>query len=550
MFFKAFILTFLCFCFVSGGFAQHHVVTGTDVPFPSKAQRIHKYVGKIDDHHIFIRRGKKQSVVSLEVYNRNFDLISHNEIPQVEEGKIYEMLWDVVLVRKKLYAIYTKVQKSGEGFNVTRTVEIAELSREASLGKRKVLTKLPDASAYSYGNYYLTFSADSSVGLLGWLTKKKDAEAKASMVLFDQNFDRLQEKEVTLSKQVAQIIDIKPDNNKNVYLSTRGKMLKEDGKEAPWYKYEFFMFKEEKLKGVDFKLGKAFLSDMKFVVTPEGVRGAGLISPDGTNTFVPKNHRFNAYTVNNEYLTQGMLYFWLDTGQEVPTIQKNSWNEHTMAEFNYRGNKNGSEGVPFLRIRNLMETPANDLVAVSELSFTYGRNSMDPKGSPITLLECGPVYIDRSSRSGKTNSTVAIAKWQTTPEFITSFNSGEVSARTVNYVTLEGKFPDLHFGIQTFLVGENVHILYNDHMNNSGNRVNEGDKIAKYPGKGAYNTMLATVGPDGKLRTDVLFSSKDKITKTTPVPMFMNGSSMIGRNEVLLYGHTPGKVSGFIRIKF
>lgn len=139
MFFKALIISFLCsFCALSC-FSQNPQVTGTDVPFPSKAQRIHKYVGKIDDNYIFIRRGKKQSVVSLEVYNRNFDLLSQNEIPQVEEGKVYEMLWDILLVRKKLYAVYTKVQKSGEGFNVTRTVEIAELSQEASLGMRKVL---------------------------------------------------------------------------------------------------------------------------------------------------------------------------------------------------------------------------------------------------------------------------------------------------------------------------------------------------------------------------------------------------------------------------
>lgn len=326
-------------------------------------------------------------------------------------------------------------------------------------------------------------------------------------------------------------------------------MLKEDGKEAPWYKYEFYVFKDKKLKNIDFKLGTVFLSDMKFIVTPEGVRGAGLVSSDGNNTFVPKNHRFNAYTVNNEYLAQGMLYFWLDAGQETPVIQKNNWNENTMAEFNYRGNKSGSEGVPFLRIRNLMETPEKDLVAVSELSFTYGRKPMDNDGSPIALLECGPVYIDRNSRSGKTNSTVAIAKWQTTPEFIASFNSGEVSSRTVNYVTLEGKFPDLHFGIQTFLFGENVHVLYNDHIKNSGSQLNGVDKVAKYSGKDDHNTMLATVGPDGKLRTDVLFSSGDKITRTTPVPMFMGNTGMTGR-EVLLYGQTPGKASGFVRIKF
>ncbi len=548
MFFKALIISFLCsFCALSC-FSQNPQVTGTDVPFPSKAQRIHKYVGKIDDNYIFIRRGKKQSVVSLEVYNRNFDLLSQNEIPQVEEGKVYEMLWDILLVRKKLYAVYTKVQKSGEGFNVTRTVEIAELSQEASLGMRKVLAKLPDASVFGYGNYHLTFSADSSVGLLGWLTKEKDAEAKVSMVLFDHNFSRLQEKEVVLSKQTSQLVDIKPDNNKGVYIGTRARMLKENDKEAPWYKYELYVFKDEKLKSVDFKLGTAFLSDMKFIVTSEGVRGAGLMS-DENSVFVPKNHRFNAYAVNNEYLTQGMLYFWLDAGQEIPTIQKNKWDEHTMAEFNYRGNKNGTGGVPFLRIRNLMQTPAKDLIAVSELSFTYGRKSMDPKDSPILLLECGPVYIDRVSRSGSGSSLSAIAKWQTTPEFITSFNSGEVSSQTVNYVTLEGKFPDLHFGIQTFLVGEDVHVLYNDHINNSGNQLNGGDKVAKYPGKGAHNTMLATVGPDGKLRTDVLFSSKDKITSTTPVPMFMGNTGMTGR-EVLLYGHTPGKASGFIRIKF
>ncbi len=549
MFFKALIISFLCFfCSSPGCFAQHPQVTGTDVPFPSRAQRIHKYVGKIDDNYIFIRRGKKQSVVSLEVYNRNFDLISQNEIPQVEEEKVYEMLWDVVLVRKKLYAVYTKVQKSGEQYGVTRTVEIAGLSQEASLTNRKVLATLPNTSVVEYGNYHLTFSADSSVGLLGWLTKEKDAEAKVSMVLFDHNFSGLQEKEVTLSKQTSRLADIKPDNNKGVYISTRARILKEDGKAAPWYKYEFYVFKEEELKAVDFKLGTAFLSDMKFIVTSDGVRGAGLMS-DGNSTFVPKNHRFNSYEVNNEYLTQGMLYFWLDAGQEISIIQKNKWDENTMAEFSYRGNKDGAGGVPFLRIRNLLQTPAKDLVAISELSFTYGRKSMDPKDSPILLLECGPVYIDRISRSGSGSSLSAIAKWQTTPEFITSFNSGEVSLKTVNYVAVEGGYPDLHFGIQTFLVGENVHVIYNDHVKNFGNQANVVDKVVKYPGKGEHNTMLATAGPDGKLRTDVLFSSKDKITRTTPIPMFMNSVGMTGR-EVLLYGHTPGKASGFIRIKF
>jgi hypothetical protein len=543
MFLRALLILHGCLLYALCSMAQTPTVIGIDIPYPSKNEKIHKYVGKIGDNHFLIRRGKKQSTVFLEKYDRNFVLQSRNEILQGKDGKAYKILWDVYIVKEKLYAIYTQIQKAGEGFNVTRLVEIAELSQEASVGKKSTLATLPNTSVIGYGDYHFTFSADSSNFLLSWMTKEKDAPAKVSMLLFDLSFSKLLEKEISLSKQTLQLTDIRSDNNKTIYIATRERITKEDNTNGPWYKNEFYVFKDGKAKAIDFKLGNAFMSDMKFIVTKEGIRGAGLLS-NNYEQYSPINRRNNDLMINNEYLTQGMLHFWIDNGQDLPTMQKNNWDKALMSEINYEGNKNGMTGVPYLRIRNLMQTPDQDLVAVAELSLTYIGASAG-SSDRVGYLECGPIFIDRASKSKSGNSLTTISKWQKTSEFYHANNANEFHNKTVNYVALEGSLLDLYFGNYSFLNGEDVCVIYNDHVKN----IHNSGKVTTYPGKGNQHTILATIKPDGKLRKDVLLSPGDKTTKATAIPMFKNNIGMIGR-EVLLYGNNLGKTSGFIRVKF
>ena len=285
----------------------------------------------VDDDGFYTLRQKARATASgetpqqiyIEYFNRDMKLKKAQEI-SLKHKKKRRDLEKVLYLNGNLFLL-TSFNNQAHKANYLFVQEIKKKSLTLSTKLRKI-GEAPAKDKYREGKFNFDISRDSSKVLIysGLPYKKKEAE-KFSLQVFDNNFDELWKKNITLPYNDSQFALERyiVDNDGNVYLLG---VLFEDkvryrrnGK--PTYKYVILAYTndgEEKQK-YTIDLGEKFITDLTFKVGDDGhLVCTGFFSDRGT-TSVKGTYFFKLNPETKEVYNQNLKEFGFDFLTEYHT---------------------------------------------------------------------------------------------------------------------------------------------------------------------------------------------------------------------------------------
>jgi len=295
---------------------------GNEIKEPSNTY-LSDILGVNDDGFYSLRQksqtsfsGDNPQEIYIEYFDRDMKLKKAKEISLKHKRKRRD-LEKVLYLNGNLYLL-TSFNNQAHRANYLFVQDIKKKS--LTLGKRlKKIAETPAKDKYREGKFNFGFSRDSSKVLVySSLPYKKNESEKFSLQVFDDNFDEIWNKNITLPYTDSQFAleQYTVDNDGNVYLLG---VLYEDkvrfrrnGK--PTYKYIILAYTQDGQEKQQYKidLGEKFITDLTFKVGDDGhLVCTGFFSDRGTYS-VKGTYFFRLNPETREVYNQNLKEFDFD----------------------------------------------------------------------------------------------------------------------------------------------------------------------------------------------------------------------------------------------
>ncbi|WP_282778129.1 hypothetical protein [Phaeodactylibacter xiamenensis] len=468
---------------------------------------------------------QKTRAVILEHYDHQMNRTKSVELKLDKEGEEKRNFEFIIHLGEELYICSSLKDLGVKSYHLY----VQRIDKETLLPKNdlKKITETDrwDGIRYNPNFYNYALSRDSSKVLIYYkLDYEKDSKERIGLKVFDNRMNELWELNTTLpyTGELFEAKDYKIDSNGNVYIL--GKLYNDKPKEeirgAPNYKYQILSYSDEGTKLQQYPIdpeGK-FLNGMKIAIKEDqNIICSGFYSLEGNNSIHGSGFiRINSKTKSIEekkfaefgidFLTQNM-----SDGKEKRTKKKKE-NDRDVALYAYK-----LDGII------LKDDGGATLIGEQRSDFSNFRYSTNPIGQQTRQTNvkytCNDIIVVSLSSNGEIEWAKKIQKKQETIDDAAFFSSYSVS-----------------------VVKDKLHFIYNDHPKNL-NYDGEG-RIRNMSVQNESYLVLTTLGRDGILTKEALFSSYDADVRARPIV-----SEQISNNEMIVYGQS-GRVHRYVRLSF
>ena len=477
--------------------------------------------------------GENPQEIYIEYFDRDMKLKKAQEI-NLKYKKKKRDLEKVLYLNGNLFLL-TSFNNQAHKSNYLFVQEVKKKSLTLS-SKLKKIAETPAKDKYREGKFNFDFSRDSSKVLVysSLPYKKKEAE-KFSLQVFDDNFDEIWKKNITLPYSDSQFAleEYVVDNDGNVYLLG---VLYEDkvryrrnGK--PTYKYVILAYTEDGQEKQQYTvdLGEKFITDLTFRVGDDGhLVCTGFFSDKGT------------------YSVKGTYFFRLNPEtKEVYNQNLKEFDFDFLTEYHSDGGKR----------RAARAAQDGNTRRQAEL-YQYSLDELILRSDGGALLISEQFYIQRNDRDRFSN--------------VYGYNSWNRANRFNNQITYEYHYNDIivvnikpngeiqwvsripkrqetindggyYSSYSHAVVRDRIFIVYND---NGRNFQKEDNRRFRFTGSSRSIITLAEIKKDGSVSIHPLANNRDERFILRP-----KVCQQIGRREMAIFGEN-GKRFRFGSIDF
>ena len=487
-------------------------------------------------------QGNKPTVYVEHYLKEGMQLKSTKTLDLKFKGKTRDFE-DVIMMKGKNMYFLTSFNNQAKKRNYlfAQAVDVSTMRAERSLKK---LAEVPTKNIYQEGGFNTHISKDTSKVLIyAALPKKKKQPERFSLQVFDQNFNTLWAKEISLpfDDDRFQVEEYRVDNQGNVYML--GVVYQDKSKfrrgGQPTYQYILYTYRNngEDVEEYKVDLGDKFITDLTYRVARNGeLVFSGFYSEKGTYS-VKGTYFFKLNPTTKAITNKNLKAFDFKFLTEYLSDKKRD----KAKKASRKGDKKGAPELYQYALDELILRSDGGAVLIAEQYFV--ERDYDYNYDRYGYGRFGGGRFGGGRFGGPFNNPYGLNNYR---EEIYTYNYNDiivVNIQPTGEIEWAARIPKHqettndggYFSSYAMsVVRDKFHFVFNDNPKNYDPN-DKSNRLYSYDGRNAVIT-LATIDKNGQVDMEPIFDNRQAGITTRP-----KICKQIGRNEMLIYGERGRK---------